>query len=277
MRKHVDAMQAEMTRPTYSWGSDADGTADFRYRRGVDDGLGGASGALASHWDLTATRAVAGWLVREAGLLDSHVFPQSDPAMESYPLAVALGYLGEEGGRVTDITDEGTWPVPDWTYIDGDGDKLTLRAGVRSLLLRVASYSGDVAVAAADVPEFAAELYKAAGLPAPVILDRPAASALNAIPGIIFERNGPVIEACRPGGSWQFTPTEIRRLAASLAILADEVDSGPGLDEDEVRDLARVIHRTHCDDEYCRLSPTLGDVDAARAALRWKRERGTAS
>jgi hypothetical protein len=39
--------------------------------------------------------AVADWLDREASLLDAQVFPQSDPAMEKYPLAVARAYLGE--------------------------------------------------------------------------------------------------------------------------------------------------------------------------------------
>jgi hypothetical protein len=39
--------------------------------------------------------ALADLLEREAALIDSQVFPQSDPAMERYPLAVARAYLGE--------------------------------------------------------------------------------------------------------------------------------------------------------------------------------------
>ena len=39
--------------------------------------------------------ALADWLEREAALIDAQVFPQSDPAMEKYPLAVARTYLGE--------------------------------------------------------------------------------------------------------------------------------------------------------------------------------------
>jgi hypothetical protein len=38
--------------------------------------------------------ALADWLDREAALIDAQVFPQSDPAMEKYPLAVARAYLG---------------------------------------------------------------------------------------------------------------------------------------------------------------------------------------
>ena len=39
--------------------------------------------------------ALADWLEREASLLDAQVFPQSDSAMEKYPLAVARAYLTE--------------------------------------------------------------------------------------------------------------------------------------------------------------------------------------
>lgn len=39
--------------------------------------------------------ALADWLDREAALIDAQAFPQSDPAMEKYPLAVARAYLGE--------------------------------------------------------------------------------------------------------------------------------------------------------------------------------------
>ena len=39
--------------------------------------------------------ALADWLDREAALIDAQVFPQSDPAMERYPLAVAVAILDE--------------------------------------------------------------------------------------------------------------------------------------------------------------------------------------
>jgi hypothetical protein len=167
MRQHADAMQAEMTRPTYSWGTDADGTADYRYRRGVDDGLGGASGALASHWDLTTTRAVAGWLESEAERADRPGALQ---------LAVALGYLGEAGEQVKDISDERKRPVPDWTYTDRDGDRMRLSGGNGRCV--VASLSRGLIIPAEDVPKITAAMYEQAGLPAPVILGRPASRKL---------------------------------------------------------------------------------------------------
>jgi len=40
--------------------------------------------------------ALADWLDREAALVEAQVFPQSDPAMVRYPLAVACAFLGEE-------------------------------------------------------------------------------------------------------------------------------------------------------------------------------------
>ena len=49
----------------------------------------------AASWHPLVALAVADWLEREASLIDSQVFPQSDPAMERYPLAVACAYLGE--------------------------------------------------------------------------------------------------------------------------------------------------------------------------------------
>ena len=60
---------------------------------------GYAAGFAAAWWLLGkiafAADAVAGWLEREAALIDAQVFPQSDPVMERYPLAVARAYLGE--------------------------------------------------------------------------------------------------------------------------------------------------------------------------------------
>jgi hypothetical protein len=275
MRKHADAMQAEMAQPSYSWGRPGDGTLDERYRSGVDDALGGASGVLASHWDLATTWAVAAWLVREAAQLDSHVFPQADPAMASYPLAVALGYLGEAGEQVKDITDERKRPVPDWTYTDGDGDKLMIGAGTRSsLLLRVTSGGDDVAVAvgAADIPEFAAELYKAAGLPAPVILDRPVidprtgkgVNRFSVLPGA----DGTVLVS--QGGGHDHVPLApgvARLLAAVIAAFADAADAA---EPAEVKELTAVIRKLANGTEI---------DDLARAILRagYKRERGTAS
>ena len=47
-------------------------------------------------WHPGVALAVADLLEREAALIDAQVFPQSDPAMERYPLAVARAYLGSE-------------------------------------------------------------------------------------------------------------------------------------------------------------------------------------
>ena len=58
-------------------------------------------------WSPLAALAVADLLEREAALIDAQVFPQSDPAMERYPLAVARAYLGETPGMSTPITATG--------------------------------------------------------------------------------------------------------------------------------------------------------------------------
>jgi hypothetical protein len=52
--------------------------------------------------------------------------------------------------------------------------------------------------------------------------------------------------------------------------------AGDEPDEAEVTELADTIHRTYCEDG-CGFSPTLGDRNAARAALKWirgKQQRG---
>lgn len=49
----------------------------------------------AGFWHPLVAAAVADLLDREAALIDAQVFPQSDPDMEKYPLAVARAYLGE--------------------------------------------------------------------------------------------------------------------------------------------------------------------------------------
>ena len=49
-------------------------------------------------WHPLVALAVAGLLEREAALIEAQVFPQSDPVMERYPLAVARAYLGEATG-----------------------------------------------------------------------------------------------------------------------------------------------------------------------------------
>lgn len=243
MRQHVQAMEAEMPRYPYSWGSEADGTPDERYRRGVDDGLGGPAGVLASHWDLTTTRAVAGWLESGAehaerpGALLLH-------SLSPGPLAVALGYLGEAGEQVKDISDEGERDVPDWTYTDGDGDKLTIEAGTRAILLRVASDDAVVAVGRADLPEVAARMYEAAGLPAPVILSRPEIDLQTGKGVNLFSvalGDGTVLVSQGSGhGCVPLAPGVARLLAAVIAAYADAAEASDP-DPAEVEALAEKI------------------------------------
>jgi Ead/Ea22-like protein len=54
-----------------------------------------ADAAFVAAMNPVVALALADWLDREAALIDAQVFPQSDPAMEKYPLAVARAYLGE--------------------------------------------------------------------------------------------------------------------------------------------------------------------------------------
>jgi len=49
-------------------------------------------------WHPAVALAVADWLEAAAALIDAQVFPESDPAMSKYPLAVARLLLGETEG-----------------------------------------------------------------------------------------------------------------------------------------------------------------------------------
>lgn len=76
IRSRVDAMEAELAENPY-WGHPPGDHADAAYRSGVANGLGGASGAMASSWDLSTSRAVAAWLGETAGKAETLVSPQS--------------------------------------------------------------------------------------------------------------------------------------------------------------------------------------------------------
>lgn len=115
MRHHVEAVEAEMARHGYSWGSEADGTPDERYRRGVDDGLGGTAGVLASHWDLTTTRAVASWLENIASDAASAFISSGgvlltlscdEPVAVRAAYEIARAYLGEAPAQPGNLTEE---------------------------------------------------------------------------------------------------------------------------------------------------------------------------
>lgn len=130
-----------------------------------------------------------------------------------------------------------------------------------------------VHIEAADFPALIAALYEAAGLPAPVILERPGATFEGGV-----NRAGP-IEVGRLGGlvtvglygiqPEEIEPAEARRLAALIAICADEVQDGEP-DPAEVEELATAI-RTGLHPGSGR--PGEPDRRAARAAFRWFRER----
>lgn len=96
IRERADAMEQEIADPenTYwRWmpGDDING----KYRAGVDNGLGGASGEMAAPWDLRTGRAVADLLDRIAWMagLDAELIGRvgCDEVM-----AIARAYLNEE-------------------------------------------------------------------------------------------------------------------------------------------------------------------------------------
>jgi len=128
---------------------------------------------------------------------------------------------------------------------------------------------GAVRVSAGDLPQVVAALYEAAGLPAPVILDRPEHPVLDLIPGVSFEvRNRGVEGIRRPSATESGTLWEaatIRHFAASLAVLADEAEAAPH--PAEVAELAAVIRSGGRD-------MLQGSGAIARDILRagWKRE-----
>jgi hypothetical protein len=127
-------------------------------------------------------------------------------------------------------------------------------------------------VRAAGFPAFIAALYEAAGLPAPVILERPAVPKdgarlrfgkfgmrmLNG--GIAFSLPGVEVEAVPPGAA--------RELAAHIAAYADEAEGEP--DPDDVTELAEEIRG-----DLARIGgrPDEATEIAARAALRWFRDK----
>jgi len=104
MRERAEAVDAEMASNPY-WASDPEQSPaparSERYRLGVTGGLGGASGEMASAWDIDANLAVGDWLDSEAGRADGmDGYEDSDayPLMLEgfrHPLAVARLYLGE--------------------------------------------------------------------------------------------------------------------------------------------------------------------------------------
>lgn len=120
---------------------------------------------------------------------------------------------------------------------------------------------------ASVLPEFVAALYEAAGLPAPVILERPETVAqVIVMPGARFAVAGNAVEAvpflqAAPKAE-MLSPAAIRDIAAGLACLAEVAGSGP--DPAEVTELTKVLW------DAMKGGPA---ESAARAALRWFRDK----
>ena len=128
---------------------------------------------------------------------------------------------------------------------------------------------------AADFPALAGALYESAGLPVPVILDRPAVPSVSLLAGVTFTaRHGGVDVGYHSLGTDSghlCDPETIRRFAASLAILADEAEATP--DPADVEELTGYLVRAGAG-----LRST-GVDEIARAALGWmagRKQRGEA-
>jgi len=175
-----------------------------------------------------------------------------------------------------------------YVYTPRPGDRVTVRAapGGRGCGLAVSTdLAAETGIPAADIPAvaagIAAAMHEAAGLPAPIILERPK----TLYPDISF---GPELKVARGDAVtalWlgaearTLGPDECRRLAAYLAICA-EADEAAAADA-EVDELARAIRsELYPPSESIGLRPGESDRTAARAALRWmtqKQQRGGAA
>lgn len=152
---------------------------------------------------------------------------------------------------------------------DADGKcAVAVASGTRVTSARI--LAEEVPGAAAGI---ATAMHEAAGLPAPLILGRPEATFEGGI-----HRAGS-IEVGRLGGRVtvglygiqpeEIEPAEARRLAALIAVRADEIQADEP-DPAEVEELAAEIRREHHPDSG---RPSEGDRTAARAALRWMRDK----
>jgi hypothetical protein len=151
------------------------------------------------------------------------------------------------------------WP---WVYADRDGDELTIdEAGGQA---HVCTDEDGAVVTRDGLPLVAAKLYEAAGMGAPVILDRPgdpAAEIWFFAAGAdlrFFAEDGRIEVRNKTGGgvSGQAFPVAvIRDLAARLAVLCDEAEDEP--DPAEVDDLAAVL-----------MEPGVMGLDGARPLAR---------
>ena len=133
---------------------------------------------------------------------------------------------------------------------------------------------GDFHLPVGKLAEFVTAMHEAAGLPAPVILERPEVTFKDGV-----NRAGR-IEVGRLGdrvtvGLYGIQPEELepdvaRRLAALIAVRAGEAQDGEP-DPAEVEELATILH----DAREVGVKGRHGewDTSAARAALRWMRDK----
>ena len=138
-------------------------------------------------------------------------------------------------------------------------------------------------VEAADFPALIAELYEAAGLPAPVILERPeidpeGAAGINVFT-VRLDRDLSVCVAGRAGHASPVAPSVARKLASVIAAYADAAEAARNEpDPAEVEELAYILRAATPGMAY----PGEGDYKLAvargfaEAALKWMREREAA-
>jgi hypothetical protein len=132
---------------------------------------------------------------------------------------------------------------------------------------------GDFHLPVGKLTEFVATLYEAAGLPAPVILERPeivpdgdGETGINIFTVRAEPHLGSVsIRYHSAPSAAVIAPGPARLLASVIAAYADAAEAAREFDPAEVEELAEVL-REHGDCASLRW-------DAARAALRWFREK----
>jgi hypothetical protein len=162
--------------------------------------------------------------------------------------------------------------VKPYAYTDGSGDELVIASPVDCDVAVLSA--AEVCVDPLHIPEIAAKMYEACGQQPPVMLGRPdipesdpwcpwPGSSLSAIAA-----GRQVRQMWLNGPSLSMAPAQARQYAA----LADRADAEP--DPADVDDLAAVIrHELYPGSERTGLRPSGSDRTAARAALRWMRDR----
>lgn len=126
--------------------------------------------------------------------------------------------------------------MSEYTYNDRDGERLTIESCGERAATAVLSAPNGAHVPAADLPTIVAQLYEAAGQPAPIVLDRPAEEDLRAGGWL----DGKCVRAPeRAIGT--ITPDLARAYAARMAAAADLADAEP--DPQLIAHLADVVTR----------------------------------